>query len=134
MSRRPSRYRFTPNRFEKKFPDDAACLEWLRHYLYPKGIFCHRCQRRTKHHRIASRHSYSCDHCGHHLHPTLDTIYYRSHVPLKTWFYLIYRLTESHGRMSAKQIQQELGVTYKTAWRMRNRIRQMRSDDMGKQD
>jgi transposase-like protein len=129
MSRRPARYRFTRKRFDKKFPDGAACLEWLRQYLYPKGIFCEKCQRITKHHRVAGRQSYSCDHCGRHVHPTSGTIYYRSHVPLKTWFYVIYLVTEAEDKISATQIQRETAVTYKTAWGMLHRIRHMLSEE-----
>ena len=58
------------------------------------------------------------------MHPTQGTIYYRSHVPLKTWFYAVYLSDRANGKISAKQIQRELGVTYKTAWRMRKPIRQ----------
>ena len=53
-----------------QFPDDATCLEWLRNYLYPDGIYCNKCEETTLHHRVKSRPSYSCDRCGHHVHPT----------------------------------------------------------------
>ncbi|MGH2739091.1 MAG: transposase, partial [Actinomycetota bacterium] len=59
-----SRYTFVE--FERDFPDDAACLEWLVGYLYPDGIFCPNCKKVTKHHRVKSRPSYSCQFCGHH--------------------------------------------------------------------
>ena len=128
---RPKKYRFTRRRFRKRYPDDATCLEWLRQYLYPNEIFCQKCQRVTKHHRVASRPSYSCDHCGHHVHPTAATIFHKSHTPLTTWFYAIYLMARADGRISAKQIQRKTGVTYKTAWRMVKRIRSMLEDEGG---
>ena len=61
--------RFTFKDFEAMFPDDAACLEWLRLYLYPDGIFCKTCNQIRTHHRVKSRPSYSCDYCGHRRSP-----------------------------------------------------------------
>jgi transposase-like protein len=120
--------KFTINDFNAMFPDDAACLEWLRGYLYPEGIDCKTCQRVTKHHRDAGRPSYSCDYCGHHEHPTAGTIFHKSPTPLRLWFYAIYLMSSTRCGISAKQIQRETGVTYKTAWRMFNKIRQLLSD------
>jgi transposase len=116
---------FTFKDFQQKYPDDATCLDWLCKYLYPDGIHCKTCKRVTKHHRVASRPSYSCDNCGHHVHPTADTIFHKSPTSLTTWFYAIYLMSSTRCGISAKQIQRETGVTYKTAWRMFNKIRQM---------
>ena len=128
MNRKPKMTRYTKKDFEQQFPDDATCLEWLKNYLYPDGIFCDTCQAVTKHHRVKSRPSYSCDHCGHHVHPTADTIFHKSPTPLTTWFYAIYLMASTRCGISAKQIERETGVTYKTAWRMFKQIRSMLDD------
>ena len=120
---------FTFKNFEGMFPDDASCLEWLRNYLYPEGIFCKLCQRVTKHHRTVSRPSYSCDQCGHHVHPTAGTIFHKSSTSLKTWFHAIYLMASTRCGISAKQIERETGVTYKTAWRMFKQIRTLLDED-----
>ncbi len=117
--------KYTLQDFEKQFPNDDVCLEWLKDYLYPNGIHCATCERVTKHHKVASRKSYSCDYCGHHVHPTADTIYHKSSTPLRLWFYAIYLMASTRCGISAKQIERELGVTYKTAWRMFKQIRSM---------
>jgi len=119
---------FTFKRFEQMFPDDASCLEWLRQYLYPNGIYCKLCKKVTLHHRDAKRPSYSCDNCGHHVHPTAGTIFHKSPTSLKTWFHAIYLMASTRCGISAKQIERETGVTYKTAWRMFNRIRTLLED------
>ncbi|MDP9113207.1 MAG: IS1595 family transposase [Acidobacteriota bacterium] len=126
---KPKMQRFTYKDFEQMFPDDASCLEWLRGYLYPEGIFCKLCQRVTKHHRTVSRPSYSCDHCGHHVHPTAGTIFHKSSTSLKTWFHAIYLMASTRCGISAKQIERETGVTYKTAWRMFKQIRTLLDED-----
>jgi transposase-like protein len=117
--------RYTLRDFEKQFPNDAACLDWLRDYLYPNGITCPKCQRVTKHHRVIKRQSYSCDVCGHHVHPTAGTIYHKSRTPLRLWFYAVYLMASTRCGIAAKQLERELGVTYKTAWRMFKQIRAM---------
>jgi transposase len=128
---KPKMIPFTVRDFERMFPDDAACLEWLRNYLYPDGVYCIKCERATKHHRVASRPSYSCDSCGHHVHPTAGTIFHKSPTPLRLWFYAIYLMAQTRCGISAKQIQRETGVTYKTAWRMFKQIRSMLDEDSG---
>ncbi|HTC47095.1 MAG TPA: IS1595 family transposase [Candidatus Aquilonibacter sp.] len=128
-NRKPNMLPYTLKDFQKQFPDDATCLEWLRNRLYPEGIYCLKCEATTKHHRVASRPSYSCDHCGHHVHPTAGTIFHKSPTPLTTWFYAIYLMAQTRCGISAKQIQRETGVTYKTAWRMFKQIRSMLDDE-----
>jgi transposase len=128
-NRKPNMLPYTLKDFQKQFPDDATCLEWLKNRLYPDGIFCDECNAVTKHHRVKSRPSYSCDHCGHHVHPTADTIFHKSPTPLTTWFYAVYLMAQTRCGISAKQIQRETGVTYKTAWRMFKQIRSMLGDE-----
>jgi transposase-like protein len=123
--------KYTIRNFERDFPDDAACLEWLREYLYPDGIFCKVCGEVTKHHRVKSRPSYSCDRCGHHEHPMAGTIFQDTRTPLRTWFHAVFLMASTRCGISAKQLEREIGVTYKTAWRMFNRIRSLLSESDG---
>src|SRR5437870_3414807 len=129
MNRKPKMRKYTKKDFDRQFPDDATCLEWLKSYLYPDGVFCEKCNRVTKHHRVASRPSYSCDYCGHHVHPTAGTIFHKSPTPLTLWFHAIYLMASTRCGISAKQIQRETGVTYKTAWRMFKQIRTMLTEE-----
>ena len=106
---------YTIRDLQRDFPNDEACLEWLLNHLYPDGIFCEKCQKKTKHYRIASRKSYSCDLCGNHVHPTAGTIFHKSRTPLTLWFHAIFMMASTRCGISAKQVQRETGVTYKTA-------------------
>lgn len=118
----------TIQQFNKLFPDDDACLKWLRDNLYPQKIYCTRCKKLTKFYRIKDRKVYGCDLCGHQISPTANTIFDHSPTPLKSWFYAIYLMSTTRCGISAKQLQRELGVTYKTAWRMFHQIRSMLDD------
>ena len=117
--------------FDREFPDDDTCLEWLKDQVFPEGIFCDPCGRVTKHHRVRSRRSYSCDRCGRHVHPTAGTIYHKSRTPLTKWFYATYLLSTVDPNIPITELQRELGVTYKTAWRMTHLILSMLDDDDG---
>ena len=47
----------------------------------------------------------------------------RSRTPLQKWFYALYLFTTTRHGVSAKELQRQLGVTYKCAWRMGHQIR-----------
>src|SRR4051812_2902806 len=120
--------------FMREFPDDATCLAWLwceRYSADGSHAECPKCKRERKFHRVASRPSFSCDTCGHHVHPTAGTIFHKSATSLHLWFYAMYLMTSTRCAVSAKHVERELGVTYKTAWRMCNLIRNvlMTQDD-----
>src|SRR4051794_134701 len=120
--------RYSLMEFLREYPDDAACLETLwRNRLSADGEHaeCPKCERVRKFHRVASRPSWSCDTCGHHLHPTAGTIFHKSSTSLHLWFHAIFLMSQTRCGVSAKHLERELGVTYKTAWRMANRIRTM---------
>src|SRR5215211_5369346 len=112
--------------FMREYPDDAACLDRLWRDKYaPDGhhASCPRCERERKFHRTKTRTSYTCDSCGLHIHPMKGTIFEKSTTSLHLWFYAMYLITSTRCGISAKQLERELGVTYKTAWRMANLIR-----------
>jgi transposase len=110
----------------REYPDDAACLDRLwRERFAPDGhhAHCPVCEKERKFHRIKTRASYACDSCGKHLHPMKGTIFEKSTTSLQLWFYAMFLMASTRCGISAKQLERELGVTYKTAWRMFNKIR-----------
>jgi len=144
MAERASRNRNNPIRYQsseadlsmmefmRKFPDDAACLDQLwRDRFAPDGSHanCPKCQRERKFHRTTTRASYTCDTCGHHLHPMKGTIFERSQTSLHLWFYAMFLIASTRCGISAKQLERELGVTYKQAHKMFKRIRTLMGDD-----
>ncbi|HEY1689369.1 MAG TPA: IS1595 family transposase [Solirubrobacteraceae bacterium] len=124
--RRASESRYSLMEFMRECPDDAACLDILwRERFSGDGHHarCPKCKRTRKFHRIKARPAYSCDTCGHALYPLAGTIFHKSSTSLHLWFYAIYIMASTRCGVSAKQLERELGVTYKTAWRMFNLIR-----------
>jgi transposase len=117
--------KYTVKQLQADFPNDSACLKWLVEYLYPEGIVCVKCEDKTKHHKVSGRRSYACARCGNHFYPTAGTIFHKTRTPLTSWFHAIYIMSSNKSGTSARQIERELGITYKTAWRMMHQIRSM---------
>lgn len=126
--------KFTLKNFQEMFPNDDACLEYLRSEWYPEVMTCEGCGREAKFYRITTRKVYGCEHCGFQFSPAAGTIFHKSPTPLTIWFYVIYLMAQTRGGISAKQIQRESGVTYKTAWRMCKQVRSMLGEDFDKFD
>jgi transposase len=118
--------RYTYQEFLEQFPDDKSCLSHLFKTAY-RGKKCPECGRK-KFYPITGRRSYACL-CGHHVYPTHGTIFHKSKTPLRSWFYAIYLMSQSRNGVSARELQRQLGVTYKCAWRMSNRIRKLMEQD-----
>ena len=115
--------------FLRDFPDDEACLTWLWDKRYNLGndeAHCERCGEIRQFRRYDTkqqRQNWDCTVCGLHVHPTAGTIFHKSSTSLQLWFYAMYLMTSTRSGISAKQLERELGVTYKTAWRMFHLIR-----------
>lgn len=98
--------------FNKEFPDDNSCLEyvWKKRYNLPD------------YYRIGSEKAY-CDSLGHKIFPLKGTLMEKTRTPLRKWFYAFYLYSQAKNGMSAKELQRHLGVTYKCAYRIGDKIR-----------
>lgn len=113
----------TIREFFALFPSDESCLEHLFEARFGQGHVCPKCERKANWYRIKAERAYSCQWCGNHLHPTVGTPFEDSRTPLQLWFYAIYLFTTSRHGVPALELKRQLGVTYKTAWRMGHHIR-----------
>ena len=109
--------------FFRKYPTDDACLEHLWQVRFGNKVECEKCGKVGKFYRLKKEPAYSCPRCGHHIHPMVGTPFERSRTPLQKWFYALYLFTTTRHGVSAKELQRQLGVTYKCAWRMGHQIR-----------
>ena len=117
--------RFTIKDFKTRFSTEESCIEELMHKRYGKEGKCDDCHKTTKFHRVKGRKCYECQWCGFQVYPTAGTIFNKSATPLADWFYVMYLMTATHAGISAKEVQRQLGVTYKTAWRMCHQIKKI---------
>lgn len=103
------------------FSTDHKCREYLRKMRWPNGVTCPRCG--AKHPTyMESRQQWQCK-CRYQFSVTAGTIFHKTHIDLPRWMLAVWSICNSPKGISSKQIQRELGVTYKTAWYMTRRIR-----------
>ena len=121
--------KYTIQDFRKDFPDDKTCLQFIFKNRYPKGLECPSCAK-NRWSKVNGRKSFACS-CGFQTHPTESTIFHKSRTPLTLWFYAIFLMAQSKNGVSAKEIERQIGVTYKCAWRMVKQIRLLMDDDNG---
>ena len=117
--------KYTINQFRKEYRNDDVCLDAIFKLRYSSMPCCPQCQQETKFKRITGRRAYQCSDkdCQYQLYPTAGTVFEKTRTPLTDWFYVIYLMTSTRNGVSAKEIQRQLGVTYKCAWRMGHQIR-----------
>lgn len=121
----PRPEKLTVKQFFARFPDDDACLAHIMEVRYGTRHTCVSCGVESTFHKLRNRRAYSCAHCGAHVYPCAGTILQDSRTSLVTWFYAIYLFVTTRHGVSAKELERQLGVTYKTAWRMGQQIRQL---------
>ena len=113
----------TVQEFFNKFSTDEACLEHLMMLRFGNPLYCPKCGAEGQFAKLKKLPAYACPTCGHHIHPMVGTPFERSRTSLQKWFYAMYLFTTSRHGVAAKELQRQLGVTYKTAWRMGHELR-----------
>lgn len=118
---------FSVREFFNRFPNDDACLEHIMAVRFGGTRFdCQSCGTiDATHHKLAKRRTYVAACCGHHVNPTANTILHDTRTPLVSWFYAMYLFCTTRHGVSGKELQRQLGVTYKTAYRIGQQIRDL---------
>lgn len=114
----------TIQQFFKAFPSDEACLNHIMETRYGMESDCPHCKKFTRFSRVTSQRAFACQWCGWHTYPCVGTPFEDSRTSLQLWFYAIYLFTQTRSGVSAKELQRQLGVTYKCAWRIGHKVRE----------
>jgi transposase-like protein len=109
--------------FNQRFPDEDTCLNHLMRIRYGERLTCFKCHKEATYYRTKGRRSFTCEHCGYQVYPTAGTPFESTRTPLRDWFYVMFLFCASRNGVAAKEVERQLGVTYKTAWRMCRLIR-----------
>jgi len=117
---------FSVREFFARFPNEDACLEHIMAVRFGGlEMDCPACGTETTYHKLTKRRVYACPDCLHQIAPTANTILHDTRTPLVSWFYAIYLFCTTRHGVSGKELQRQLGVTYKTAWRIGQQIRKL---------
>jgi len=109
--------------FMKKFPTEKAVIKhWLK-IRYPGGVTCNHCDSPKVYQETARLKVFSCNDCRSTFSPFKDTIFEKTSTCLVKWMYAIHLFLNGKKGISGLQLKREIGVTYKTAWRMLQQIR-----------
>lgn len=109
--------------FQDRFPTEDSCLDHLFQVRYGSDFDCPKCERPAKYSRVKARRAYQCNWCANQLYPTAGTPFDRTRTSLRDWFYVMFLFCTSRHGVAAKEVERQIGVTYKTAWRMCDQIR-----------
>ena len=130
---------------QEELGTEDQCLAFLEALRWPDGVRCVRCgSDKIKRYEVKesfrnvvnaagepdtkivpARKLYQCmGECGHQFSATAGTIFNDSHLPLKKWMLATAIMCNAKKGISAKQLQRDLGTSYKTAWYLNHRIRE----------
>jgi len=116
------------NEFQTSFPDETSCAAFLFERRWPQGFVCPACGG-TRAALLKSRaHTYECLDCGRQTSITAGTVMHRSKLPLTVWFWAAHLMATHSNGMSAVQLEAQLGITYKTAWLLAQKLRRSMTD------
>lgn len=103
-------------------PNEEKCRAYLEGLRWPAGLRCPRCDS-DEISRIKTRDQLDCNLCRYRFSVTAGTIFHDTHLPLWKLFVAVNLIVESEGDISASRIKRTIGISYKTAWHLRYRIR-----------
>ncbi|RCW44852.1 transposase [Paenibacillus prosopidis] len=116
-------------RFNQLFSKEKDCIRLVHKLKWPSGFHCTSCNHTTAY-TISTRRLplYECSNCKHQTSLTSGTVMDKSRTPLRKWLLTMYILSTCENSINAVQLSELIGVTYKTAWIMLNKLRQAISD------
>lgn len=133
----------------KAFASEESCHEYLEVARWPDGVKCLKCS----HSKVSKftvkgkarinakgelkqspdRFMYQCLNakCKYQFAATTGTIFSDTHLPLSKWMMAVALMCNAKKGLSAKQMERDMGVSYKTAWYLNHRIRKAMDEGNG---
>jgi transposase-like protein len=111
------------------FHDEEAARVYVEEVRWPDGPFCPFCGSLETVKPLGGPSMgpgwYYCSGCQDKFTVRVGSIFERSHIPLHKWLLAFRLMTSRKKGVSAHQIHRTLGITYKSAWFLMHRIREV---------
>jgi transposase-like protein len=107
----------------KNYNTQAKCLKLLEQMRWGKNVKCTFCDSNNVKTIKTEQGRYSCKNCNKSFSVIVGTIFEETRMELPKWFQIITLMLNAKSSISAKEIERNLGVTYKTAYYACMRIR-----------
>lgn len=109
--------------FQNRFPDEQTCWDYLVRARWPEGTPCPKCKKTMGF--VRTRRLFQCKRCLIQISATAGTMFHKSRIPLRKWFWAIFLMATSSKGISMLNLQKHLGIkTYRAVWLMGHKIRQ----------
>lgn len=108
----------------RRFPTEKAVVDYYCRVRYGNKVACNHCGSVEKIYHDSQRPKvFICKACNNTFSPFKGTIFEKPSTDLRKWMYAIHLFLNGKKGISGLQLMREIGVTYKTAWRMLQQIR-----------
>ena len=109
--------------FIDRYGSEEKCEAALLQARWPDGFVCPECGEREYSCFLADgRRYWQCAHCRVQTTLCSGTLFHATKLPLTTWFQAIYLVTQNKNCISALSLKRHLGVSYRTAWRVKHKL------------
>ncbi len=114
--------------FMARYGTEEKCHGALVASRWPGGFVCPECGS-TRHCTFErkGRQYWQCSACREQTTATCGTIFQATKLPLTSWFLALHLLTQAKNNVSALELKRHLGVRYKTAWLLKQKLMQIAS-------
>ena len=109
--------------FEKSFGSEEKCEAYLMQKRWKDGFVCPHCQHR-EYYYLQTRKLFECKSCQAQTSLTAGTLFHKSKLTLKTWFWAMFLVAHDKRGRSALSLSVVLELNYRTAFRLLRKIRE----------
>jgi transposase-like protein len=108
-------------------------MRWKGHPACPhcRKVDGHRllkARRKTTTGKTSQRRTWKCGQCKRQFSVLVGTVFHGSHIPIRTWLFVLFEMVASKNGIAAREIARKYGITVKSAWHMTQRIREAMTD------
>lgn len=114
---------------QNKYNTQAKCLKLLEKLRWGKTVKCSYCGSDNTSRQKTAKNRHSCKNCKRSFSVLVNTIFEDTRLSLPKWFVAITMILNSKSGISAKEIQRNIGGSYKTAYYVAMRVRIGMLDD-----